>query len=389
MKMKKRIISLVLCVLMIHSFSPAGLAAGSVSRTDIMYRNADVEEPKASSWLSVFEEKYVKTKGGVCAYLRYHPSPDSDSFDYVYEGDVVTVLAKQNGLSFVMTANGDIGWVTSSVLSTTYPGRPDLSTASTMVITSAAGSHIPGEEDLVNCDSTLVHPQKRSWLQTTEAKKVKTKGGICAYLRKSPSAETDNFGYVYEDDVVWAVAEENGYFLVISKNGDVGWVTSSILTSVSSATAVKADEITNQTGLVQPKSTSWLQYEETKIVKTVGGKYAYLRSAPKKESTSDNYVYEGETVTVLARENGFSYVRTLSGKYGWVTSSVLADSYDVHNHGSSSNDREVCRKCKGRKVCTYCLGSRIFYAGAGEFESCPFCYGSGLCWFCSGRGYTD
>jgi hypothetical protein len=70
MKMKKRIISLVLCILMVHSFSPAGLAAGSISRTDIMYRNTDVEEPKASSWLSVYEEKYVKTKGGVCAYLR-------------------------------------------------------------------------------------------------------------------------------------------------------------------------------------------------------------------------------------------------------------------------------------------------------------------------------
>lgn len=388
MKMQIKIISIALCILMLHSLSPVGLAAGGVSREDIMYRNTDVEEPKASSWLSAYEEKYVKTKGGVCAYLRYHPSPDSDSFDYVYEGDVVTVLAKENGLSLVMTANGDIGWVTSSVLSTTYQGKPNLSAATTMIITSTAGSHIPGETDLVNCDSTLAHPQKRSWLQATEARKVKTKGGICAYLRKSPSAETDYFGYVYEDDIVWALAEENGYSLIIAKNGDVGWVTSSVLTSVSTDTTVRADKITSQTDIIQPNKTSWLQYEETKTVKTVGGKYAYLRSAPNKETTSDNYVYEGETVTVLARENGFSYVRAISGKYGWVTSSVLADHYEADNHGSSNNNRVVCRKCEGRKVCTYCLGSRIYYAGAGEFESCPFCYGSGLCWFCSGRGYS-
>lgn len=389
--MKKTILSLVLCVLMLHAFPSAGLAAGGANPEHIMYRNANVEEPEAGSWLSAYEDKYVKTKGGVCAYLRYHPSPDSDSFDYVYEGDVVTVLARQNGLSLVVTTNGDIGWVTSSVLSAIYPGKPDLSTSSNRIIASVSGTHIPGEDDLLNCDSRLVHPQKRSWLRAIETKKVKTKGGVCAYLRKSPTADKDSFGYVYEDDIVWVLAEENGYSLVITKNGDAGWVTSGVLTSAGTETAVTGDIITSRTGIVQPNQTSWLQYEETKTVKTAGGKYAYLRSEPKKESTSDNYVYEGETVTVLARENGFSYVRTTSGKYGWVTSSVLTDSYGgsySNGHGSSSDNRTVCRKCKGGKVCTYCLGSRIYYAGAGEFESCPFCYGSGLCWFCSGRGYS-
>ena len=63
---------------------------------------------------------YVRTRHGVRAYLRYEPTSNSGHYDYVYEADAVTVLARQNGYSLVKTSDGKVGWVTSSVLVSRY-----------------------------------------------------------------------------------------------------------------------------------------------------------------------------------------------------------------------------------------------------------------------------
>lgn len=86
---------------------------------DIWGCNENVVYPNGT-WLSNYETKYVKTKHGVRAYLRYEPKEDSDYYSYVYERDEVTVLARQNGYSLVKTTDGMAGWVTSSVLVDSY-----------------------------------------------------------------------------------------------------------------------------------------------------------------------------------------------------------------------------------------------------------------------------
>ena len=86
---------------------------------DIRGCNDRVVYPNGT-WLSDYETKYVKTKHGVRAYLRYEPKEGSDYYSYVYERDMVTVLARQNGYSLVKTTDGMAGWVTSSVLVDSY-----------------------------------------------------------------------------------------------------------------------------------------------------------------------------------------------------------------------------------------------------------------------------
>ena len=116
----KRIISLF-CVMLILSGIPLTcFAAYGPSSDDLKGCNSKVVSPAWYNWLDSYETKYVKTKHGVRAYLRYDPKSDSDYFDFVYEKDRVTVMARQNGFSLVSTANGLTGWVTSSVLTSRY-----------------------------------------------------------------------------------------------------------------------------------------------------------------------------------------------------------------------------------------------------------------------------
>ena len=96
--------------------------SGTPGPSDLQGCNEQVQYPKAGNWLPSYETKYLKTKYGVCAYLRYQPTADSDFYDYVYEKARVTVLARENGFSLIKSNEGMAGWVTSSLLYDSYPG---------------------------------------------------------------------------------------------------------------------------------------------------------------------------------------------------------------------------------------------------------------------------
>ena len=98
------------------------VSIGAPGPKDLQGCNEQVQYPKAGNWLQNYETKYLKTKYGKCAYLRYRPSSDSDYYDYVYERAKVTVLARENGFSLVRSNEGMAGWVTSSLLYDSYPG---------------------------------------------------------------------------------------------------------------------------------------------------------------------------------------------------------------------------------------------------------------------------
>ena len=77
--------------------------------------------PKNSSYLSAYETMYVKTSRGHSAYVYWAPIGDADHRrnHYVYEGDKVTVIARENGYSCIIWISEGIsfdGWVSSDLL---------------------------------------------------------------------------------------------------------------------------------------------------------------------------------------------------------------------------------------------------------------------------------
>ncbi len=80
--------------------------------------------------------------------------------------------------------------------------------------------------------------------------------------------------------------------------------------------------------VVVPDSGSWLPDYEKKIVNASLGVCIILRWAPLDEYTLEGYnfltrVWQGETVTVLARQGAYSLIRTAAGEVGWATTRFL------------------------------------------------------------------
>ena len=222
-----RFLSLMLCaILMLGALPLEGFADWSPGYEDLAGCNEYVEYPEWYNWLDSYETKYVKTKHGVRAYLRYEPSSDSDYYDYVYEKDRVTVLARQNGYSLVKTTDGMAGWVTSSLLVDRYPGMKSSGGSQSA---SPARSGKPGPDDMAGCNEDVAYPKSGNWLDSYETKYLKTKHGVRAYLRYKATSDSGYYDYVYEKACVTVLARQNGYSLIKTADGMVGWVTSSLL----------------------------------------------------------------------------------------------------------------------------------------------------------------
>ena len=101
--------------------------------------------------------------------------------------------------------------------------------------------------------------------------------------------------------------------------------TNQVATStVPSAGKPGPDDLKGQDGVASPTS-GWLAEYQIKYVKGTTSGNAYLRWSPSNEGREYNrYVKEGEKVTVLASENGYSLVLASDGRAGWVTSKLLA-----------------------------------------------------------------
>ena len=70
-----------------------------------------------NGWLTDYKTKHVEGTSSGNAYLRWSPSKDGREYNrYISEGEIVTVLAMENGYSLVKTSDGRAGWVTSNLL---------------------------------------------------------------------------------------------------------------------------------------------------------------------------------------------------------------------------------------------------------------------------------
>ena len=102
--------------------TPAPTPTMTPSKDDILAIGENLVYPQAKSYLSEYETMYVKSEKGHSIYVYYAPKATESnrrSF-FAYEGDEVTVLARENGLSCILfpDANGNthVGWVNSQHL---------------------------------------------------------------------------------------------------------------------------------------------------------------------------------------------------------------------------------------------------------------------------------
>ena len=83
--------------------------------------------------------------------------------------------------------------------------------------------------------------------------------------------------------------------------------------------------------VVVPRDDSWLETYETKYVKASRGQCIILRWEPKEAYTLNGYnilnrVWEKEAVTEMARQNGFSLIKTSAGQVGGCPRTSLSQS---------------------------------------------------------------
>ena len=96
------------------------------SKDDIVALGENVVHPQNSSYLSEYETMYVKSEKGHSIYVYFAPkvSEDNRRSYFAYEGDQVTVLARENGFSCVLFpdsyGNMHVGWVNSKHLVYVY-----------------------------------------------------------------------------------------------------------------------------------------------------------------------------------------------------------------------------------------------------------------------------
>lgn len=96
------------------------------SKDDILAIGENITYPKKNAYLSEYETMYVKSEKGHSIYVYFSPKAiESNRRSYfAYEGDQVTVLARENGLSCILFPDSygkiHVGWVNSQHLVYVY-----------------------------------------------------------------------------------------------------------------------------------------------------------------------------------------------------------------------------------------------------------------------------
>jgi len=79
--------------------------------------NEYITLPDEDSWLPDYERAVVVPQTLDCIYLRAEPTYDAGHFETIPAGEIVTVLARQYGMSLIRTDYGSLGWVRSDRIS--------------------------------------------------------------------------------------------------------------------------------------------------------------------------------------------------------------------------------------------------------------------------------
>lgn len=216
---------------------PASATSSKPGKADLIPFGNKIAYPKETSYLNTYETKCVKAPKGNSIYVFWNAGgalSNSKRPFYLYEGDVVTVLAREKTRSCViftdLDGNKQVGWV-----STNYLADVEPETASTMQAT-AQTSNKPSKEDLIPFGNKIAYPKEASYLDTYEIKYVKSPKGNSIYVfwnADGALATSKRPFYLYEGNAVTVLAREKTRSCVIftdlDGNKQVGWVSTNYL----------------------------------------------------------------------------------------------------------------------------------------------------------------
>ena len=177
--------------------------------------SSKLEYPTKGAWLDDYETRYVESSTGNGIYLCYKPG--EEKFSTMEDDTEVTVLARTEKYSLVITEDGQIGWCLSNGLCSGGIGyvndileyeKPDL-----------------GELD--GCSSKLQQPKKEQLLELYDIRYVESSNGKGIYLCYKPGE--DKFSTLSDATEVAVMAQTEKHSLVVTQCGEIGWCLSNCL----------------------------------------------------------------------------------------------------------------------------------------------------------------
>ena len=216
---------------------PASVFAGKPSKADLIPFGNNIAYPKDASYLDSYETKCVKAPKGNSIYVFWNAGGALSSSKrpfYLYEGDIVTVLAREKTRSCVIftdqNGNKQVGWVSTNYLEDVKPEAVSTTQSA------AQTSNKPSKEDLIPFGNEIAYPKETSYLESYEIKYVNSPMGNSIYVfwnANGPLSTSKRPYYLYEGDAVTVLAREKTRSCVIftdlDGNKQVGWVSTNYL----------------------------------------------------------------------------------------------------------------------------------------------------------------
>ena len=278
------------------------------SKDDLAGCSSKLEYPSNGAWLDKYQTRYVESSGGKGIYLCYKPG--EESFSILEDGTEVTVLARTERNSLVISEDGEIGWCLSSML--WRDGGPDMY--------EYFRGEDPSKADLAGCSSKLQKPKKTEYLECYSFRYVDSRNGI--YLCYEPGEKS--FSTLRDCTEVAVLAQHEKNVLVITGYGEIGWCLASKLSYEPPYAAEgpsRMDLFGASSKLQYPSDDAWLDEYETRYVESSSGNGIYLCYKPGEGKFAT--LEDGTKVTVLARTEKNSLVVTEDEEIGWCLSRLL------------------------------------------------------------------
>ena len=190
-------------------------------------------------------------------------------------------------------------------------------------------SALAGYSTTSNRGVDLQYPAERDfYVQSFEATVKYFDGGDGIYYMPLPESGHGNLGTIASGKKVTILAEKNGYFFFMAKNGRCGWngtnwfdYDKDDVKGKCGGSSTPLESLTVSTKgarLIYPKDKFYFDEPKTMTVKASHkGGAIYIMPMPESGHGNLGTVDDGEEVSVLAEKNGYYFFETEDGRCGW------------------------------------------------------------------------
>ena len=246
--------------------------------------------------------------------VRSGPGTNYSVVGKVYKGNSVEILSSSNGWHKIKMSNGSTGWSSGQYLNTSGTSNGGTTTPST------------GKKGTVTA-STL-------------------------NVRSGAGTNHSVIGKVYKGNSVEILSSSNGWHKIKMSNGNTGWASAQYISTSGSSNNGGGTTTTPTTGKKMTVTASTLN-----IRSGAGTNYSIITK-----------VHSGNTVEVLSTSNGWSNVKTSSGKIGWASSQYLSS--NTNSGTTSSKAQAIVNLAKKQLGKPYVWGAE----GPNSFDCSGFVY---------------